>query len=277
MAFKDYIKRLFRYIIKGIPNNNVEVRVAQINYGKILCNRTILVTGGDRGLGFSIAKKCIEEGAKVIIVARNEEKLEKAVDVLGANCKCLKFDLENTSKLDDVILDANELFDTPIDSLICNAGISLHEKDILNVVQSEYEQQMKINLESPYFITQAFIKHNEDVAKSIIFMSSERGFQCDDVPYGLSKAALNSLTRGLARRFYKKGIRVNGIAPGITATDMTQVKQTQNMYAENQVAERYFIPEEIAEVTTFLLSDASKCISGEIIACDAGQYISSYY
>ena len=90
----------------------------------------------------------------------------------------------------------------------------------------------------------------------------------------MTKASINSLVGGLARRVYKKGIRVNAIAPGVTYTDMTKGEhEIVDDFANNSVAGRFLLPEEIAEVACFMVSDASKCISGEILYCDAGSHL----
>ncbi len=159
-----------------------------------------------------------------------------------------------------------------------NAGISLHEENIKYVSREGYEKQFTTNLESSYFLAKTFIENQKVNSKiNLLFISSERGFQCDDVPYGLTKCAINSLTRGLSRRFYKEGVRVNAIAPGITTSNMTGINNEDNLALDRVASERVFLADEVAEVALFLLSDASMCISGEVIACDAGEYISSYY
>lgn len=278
MNIKKYLKRVFTYIIKGVPNINVDVNIGQISPNNILKDQQILITGGGRGLGFEMAKKCINSGAKVIILGRNETTLQKASEQLGPNCKYHVFDIANiydiSSFMDKIFSDYKT-----IDALICNAGISLHENNILDVAIDSFEKQFQINLEGNYFLAQSYIKNNlsNNLGGNIIFISSERGLQCDDLPYGLSKAALNSLTRGLSRRFYKKGFRINAIAPGITASEMTGRSATENLFANELSSGRFFIAEEVAEIVAFILSDASKCISGEIIACDAGNYIGSYF
>lgn len=277
MELKKYVKRVGCFILRGVPNVNVTVNISQIVNGNVLAGKTVLITGGGRGLGLAMAKRCIQEGAKVLIVGRNESNLQKASSELGKNCSYLVFDVSNIQEIENFMDDAIRLMGH-IGCLISNAGISLHEANILDVSIDNFERQLNTNLKGSYFLAKAFIeRQSEDTSGNIIFISSERGNQCDDVPYGLTKAAINSLTRGLSRRFYRKNIRVNAIAPGVTASDMTGRKVDGNVFAEDQAAGRYFLPEEVAEVTVFLLSDASKCISGEVIACDAGQYISSYY
>lgn len=274
---KEYLKRVLYYIFKGVPQMQVQVNVSQIHYGGILSGKKILITGGNSGIGLAIAKKCISEGAKVLIVGRNEERLEKTAKELGEQCQFLQFDVSRIEEIEAFLENAGKKMGAELDALVLNAGISLHEENIFHVNIEDYERQFRTNLESAYFMAQSFLKKKEPKKEvSLLFMSSERGFQCDDVPYGLTKAGINSLVRGLSRRFYRDGVRVNGIAPGITVSGMTKIAPEDNLYLERVAPGRVFLPEEVAEVACFLLSDASKCVSGEIIACDAGEYLSSY-
>ena len=259
---KDYIKRLFKYILYGIPIQNVRVSTAKINYGEILLDKNILVTGGNSGIGYEIAKRCSEEGANVLIIGRNKDKLVEAAKKIK-KCKYLQFDLENINQLDSMYNKAESIIGGNFDCIVLNAGVSYHEKNIEDVTIKGFEDQIRLN---------KFIK-----SSNMLIVSSERGFQCDDVPYGLSKAALNSLTKGIAKRYYRDGIRINAIAPGITTSNMTKMKNDDNLYVDRISSGRAFLASEIAEVAVFLLSDSSKCISGEVIACDAGNYISSYF
>lgn len=275
---KEYIKRVLNYIFRGIPTNHVQVNVSQIQYGGILKGRKILITGGNSGIGLAIAKKCIAEGAEILIIGRNEQKLKETANALGEKCRYLQFDVSQIEEIDETMKKAAKLAGGEFDALVLNAGISLHEENILKVTVEDYEKQFQTNLESAYFMAQAFLRDKTPKKEaSLLFMSSERGHQCDDVPYGLTKAGINSLVRGLSRRFYRDGVRVNGIAPGITVSGMTNISENDNLYLERVAPGRVFLPEEVAEVACFLLSDAAKCISGEIIACDAGEYLSSYF
>lgn len=272
-----YIKRVLRWIIKGIPNVTVDVNISSVNNANLLKGKNVLVTGSSTGIGFEIAKKCIQNGAKVLINGRNKEKIQKALEGLGNRAEALLFDISNVYSSDEFIAQAKEKLNGDIDILVCNAGISFHEKDIMHVTIDGFNQQLDTNLKGAYFLAKSFIeKRKPEKEYCILFVSSERGFQCDDIPYGLTKASINSLVKGLSRRFYTSGIRVNGIAPGITVSEMTQINRG-NLFEERLASKRYFLPEEVAEVANFLISDASKCISGEVIACDAGEYISSYF
>lgn len=163
-----------------------------------------------------------------------------------------------------------------VDSVVLNAGISFHEGNILNVTQEGFDRQFNVNLRSGYFLAQAFINNKLDRQEkgNLLFLSSETAAKCVDIPYGLTKAAINSLVGGLARRVYQRGIRVNAIAPGVTYTDMTRGNRIiVDDFANNSAAGRFLLPKEIAEVACFLLSKASMCITGEILYCDAGNHL----
>lgn len=263
------------------PYNYVAVEVSQIYSGNVLSEKNIVVTGGNRGLGLAMAKKFISEGANVIIIGRDEELLVKVENELGEHCKHIKFDVTNIHEMGNLIAQCIKIFGGEIDCLVCNAGISLHESDITYVTIDGFDRQFNTNLRACYFLCQAFIEDKLSKTQSdsnILITSSETGDMCYDIPYGMTKAGLNTLTRALSRRFYSKGVRVNAIAPGVTLSDMTDyAKSDDGNLCRQCAAGRVFLPEEVAEVACFLLSDASKCISGEIIHTNAGNHLRPFW
>ena len=279
ISFKD-IKRAGKNLLKGNPIiSKINLEIVQKTPSEIFKNKKILITGGGRGLGFYIAQKCINEGAEVIITGRKEETLIKAVEKLGKNARYKVFDIENVEKIEEFYKDIMKEYGN-IDCLINNAGISLHENEITNVTIEGFNAQINTNLRGAYFLAKEYIKDiekNKDKYGNIIFISSERGAQCDQIPYGLTKVAINSLTEGLSRKYYSKGIRVNAVAPGVTASEMTGIDKDSNLYCEWNASKRFFIPEEVAEVVAFLISDYSKCISGEVIYTDAGNHLNPWW
>ena len=163
-----------------------------------------------------------------------------------------------------------------VDILVNNAGVSLHESSMLAVSEAQYDEQFDTNLKGAYFLTQDFIQYHIEHNKhsgSILFVSSERGQTVDTLPYGLTKAAINSLVQGLAYRYAKNGIRVNGIAPGVTASDMTGFKADGNLDCSYNHTERVYLPEEVAEIACFLVSDAARILNGQILVCNEGKTI----
>ena len=274
---KEYVKRGITYVISGVPQKIVKVPVAQIPYGGILEGKKILITGGSRGLGYAIAKRCLEEKAVVTITGRSKEVLEEAKKSLGnpENLFVFEHDVRQYDKDDELILNARRAMNG-IDCLINNAGVSVHNIDYSNCTEEQWDRQMDTNLKGVYFLTQAYMKYYEEVGKKsgkIINMVSERGLYGDDVPYGMAKRALISYTEGLARKLILKGVRVNAIAPGVTATEMTGYDPEDNLFRRYAVGRRVLLPEEIAEVALFMISDASNCISGQVIACNEGNHL----
>ena len=274
---KEYVKRGITYVISGVPQKIVKVPVAQIQYGGILEGKKILITGGSRGLGYAIAKRCLEEKAVVTITGRSKEVLEEAKKSLGnpENLFVFEHDVRQYDKDDELILNARRAMNG-IDCLINNAGVSVHNIDYSNCTEEKWDSQMDTNLKGVYFLTQAYMKYYEEVGKKsgkIINMVSERGLYGDDVPYGMAKRALISYTEGLARKLILKGVRVNAIAPGVTATEMTGYDPEDNLLRRYAVGRRVLLPEEIAEVAIFMISDASNCISGQVIACNEGNHL----
>lgn len=272
MSYKQYIKRGIRYILNGVPVKNVTANISYLQPDGRLSGRKIIVTGGGKGLGAAMATKFVSEGASVLISGRNENTLRSTADRIG--CKYLTLDMQNTAELDDFISEVDRMLGG-VDSLVNNAGISLHEPTFFDVTPETFDAQMATNLRGGFFLTQSFTRLllREKRKGNVLFVSSETGETVDIRPYGFTKAAVNSMVKGLACLFVKDGIRVNAIAPGITATDMTGLKAGGNLYLECNATERVYLPEEVAETACFLLSDASGCISGQIILCNNGRTI----
>lgn len=253
----------------------VKADIKYLTPNKRLENKRILITGGSRGLGFAMAKKFVSEGAVVLITGRNIERLKQVSEEIG--CKYILFDSTDFDKIDVFFKEATNVLGQ-IDVLVNNAGISLHEGTIRNVTKESYDAQFNTNLRSVYFLSQKFLEiyeNNHQQNGSILFLSSERGEYVDDIPYGLIKASVNSLTKGLSFLLRQSDIRINAVAPGITTTDMTGTTP-DNLYSRNYSTGRYYLPGEVAEVACFLISDAAKCISGQIIGCDNGYNANSY-
>lgn len=270
MSIKEYIKRGARYVFLGVPEYKTTVNIQVLEAQNLLKGRNIIITGGGRGLGYYIAKKSIDEGAKVLIAGRNEDTLKKAVDTLGKNASYLVADVSKVDEIDSFLERATELFGgSKIDSLVSNAGISLHEGDFRNVTEEDWDAQMNTNLKGNYFLVKKFVQYLEkqdDKKGNIVVITSERARRPDDLPYGLTKIATSSFIQRIAHKVIAEGIRINGVGPGVTESDMTGVTR-EHIHSESQAGKRFFVPEEVAEVVNFLLSDTSACISGEIITC----------
>lgn len=267
MGFIELIKRAVR---------RPQVTIAQVsclNPDRRLDGKRIVVTGGTGGIGQAMAKRFVAEGAKVLITGRNENKLKQISSELG--CEMIPLDVTCTEDFDAFVSHANGKLGG-IDCLVNNAGISLHES-FQTVTPEGFDQQVATNLKGPFFLSQkvlAYMEQNQ-VKGQVLFVSSETGETADIRPYGLTKAAVNSLVQGLAYLYAKQGIRVNAIAPGVTASAMTGFNADENLNCSYNVGGRAYLPEEMAEVAAFLLSDASGCISGQIITCNNGNTVNA--
>lgn len=276
MSIHTYISRGISYILHGIPVIRVTASINTLTPSRSLDGYKIIITGGGRGLGFAMAKKFITEGAKVLITGRNETTLIAAANEL--DCLYEVLDITRPELFEDFVHRAADRLGG-LNTLVNNAGISLHENSFFDVTPSTFDVQVDTNLKGAFFMTQAFIRHlkstGENLAGSILFVSSETGDTMDCRPYGYTKAAVNSMVQGLAYLFRKQHIRINAIAPGVTATDMTGAAKDGNLYAGEYGEGRVYLPVEVAQAATFLISPAAACISGQIITCNNAQTVNA--
>ena len=284
MGVKRIIRRIAKFILASQPESNIQVNIGQIHCGHILSNKNIVITGGSSGIGLAMAKKFISEGANILITGRNEKKMVAALNQLGQDkCRYIIADVCDVEHVSEFLQQAKDELGGRIDCLVSNAGVSLHENNYENVTIEGFDKQFNTKFRAGYFLGKAFLemktREKDVVDAQLLYISSETGDQVYDIPYGMTNAAINSLVGAFSRRVYKQGIRVNAIAPGVTLTDMTKdyaEASDGNMYRDC-ASERIFLPEEIAEVACFMLSDASKCISGEIIHCNAGNHLKTFW
>lgn len=247
----------------------LNVNIGYLNPGNLLLDHVVFITGAVGGMGRQIAQKCVNQGAKVILADVNEDKLIELENELGSNAKGICFDIRDIGKFPGILKEADSYFGH-IDCIVNNAGISLHEGDFINVIEQNWDDQFSINLKSPYFLLQAWVKYyRENKLKSgkVVMMASDTSGMGSSIPYGLSKVGISSLTHGLAKKLIREGIRINAMAPGTTLTPMTDDFTHGEVCRATTEGKRALFPEEIAELCVFLLSDLSTCISGNVFGC----------
>lgn len=275
MSLKLKIRRVISFLLHGRPKPTY-AKITYLHSNQQLVGKKIIVTGGGRGLGFSMAKKFVSEGADVLIAGRNMDTLMESAKEIG--CKYLQLDVRNVNGFSTFMDEADRILDG-VNCLVNNAGISLHENGYLDVNLDQFDSQFDTNLKGPFFLTQCFVnKCNEngiDCTKNVLFVSSETSMTVDERPYGLTKAAMNSLMQGLAYRYVNQGYRINAIAPGVTVSDMVGAKVDGDLTCGYNLTKRYYLPEEVAEVASFLLSDVSNCLNGQILVCNEGKTINA--
>lgn len=254
--------------------NQVITKITYSAPNERLKGKRIIITGGGRGLGASMAEKFVNEGADVLIVGRSEKSVKDTAEKLG--CKFMTLDVSKPEVFREFMQKADEKLGG-VNAIVNNAGISLHEASFFDVTSDTFDTQVDTNLKGCFFLTQEFIKliKSRHQGGVVLFTSSETGDTMDFRPYGFTKAAVNSMVQGLAYLFRKDGIRVNAVSPGITASDMTGIKVGCNIGSGEYATGRYYLPEEVAETACFLLSDASGCVSGQIITCNNAQTVNA--
>lgn len=283
MNVKSAIRKAARLVLASSPEKHVAVNVDTVAPGSVLAGKRVAITGGGRGLGLAMARRFASEGAEVVVSGRNREALDAAAVEVGPVAHAVVYDVSDVSAA-PAFLDACEAaLGGTVDCLVSNAGVSLHEGRYDRVTPEGFDKAFDTNMRGAYFLAQEWLRRKEaeegHAPAQLLIITSETGDQAYDIPYGMTKAAMNSFVRAASRRVYRQGIRVNAVAPGVTLTDMTKdyaEAPDGNLYRDC-ASGRTFLPEEVAEVALFLLSDASACISGEVIHTNAGNHISIWW
>lgn len=262
------MKKVLRKLLKIIGiNKEIYCTVSLVDCSNRLEGKNVVITGASSGIGAAIAIKASQEGANVLIIGRREEKLRGVKKECGNKCQYLVSDI---TKDVEILKKCLELFGEKIDILVNNAGIYIQHGE--DYTLQEFEKTIDLNLKVPFMLTQEYIGYckKNRVGGNVLMISSNRGIFGDTTPYGISKAGLNNFVNGFARDNTNSGIRINAICPGMVATEINNVDKKGNMFSGNPRYERVLMPEEIAEVAVFLMSDISQCINGAIIPCDGG-------
>ena len=252
---------LFRKLVRKTP---VVIKDVESN---LLKGKHALITGGNSGIGYAIAKKFKESGAEVVILARNPEKTKQKASEL--NCDYLIADVTDTEKLISVVSDY--IKDKQIDILVNSAGI-LDKEPMLGKTPQGYDAVMNTNLKAAYFMCQTIANHMlaKGIKGHILNISSSSSKRPGWGPYQLSKHGLNAMTEGFAMRLAPNGITVNGIAPGITATPMQDGNLVEGSLTYNNPMRRAQSPEEIANLAVFLASDLGNSVIGDTVMMTGG-------
>lgn len=247
----------------------LNVNIGMLSVGSLLEGHTVLITGATGGIGTCIAKQCVNQGANVILLGRNQEKLETLCSEIGPHAANICVDLRIISNFDHILNIADNFFGD-VDCIVNNAGISMHEGDFMNVTENTWDAQLTINLKIPYFLTQSWLRYYREkkmTSGRIVMMASDTSGMGSTIPYGISKVGIASFTHGLAKKVITEGIRVNAVAPGTTLTPMTEDFTHGEVCRETTQGKRVLFPEEIGHLCVFLLSDLSACISGNVFGC----------
>ncbi len=243
-----------------------------------LKGKNIFITGASSGIGKECAIKAAQLGAHVVLVARNQERLKQTLDSLS-NDNHLYFpcDVTISDLLEEVVRQAVEKLGK-ISGFIHSAGIEA-TIPLRNMNRGKFEEMFSVNVLAAFEIARLLSnkKYLDPAGSSFIFIGSVMGMlgEPGKVAYGSSKAALIGGTKSMAIELAPKNTRVNCIMPGVVETEMSaKLFQTIPEPSRQEIIKKHPLglgqPEDIAHLCMFLLSDASRWITGSAIPIDGG-------
>ncbi len=239
-------------------------------------NKNIIVTGATGGIGNSIVKNLIGQGANVLATGTRTEKLEE-LKKKYKQINILQFDISNHDKIEEFIDNATSKLGGKLDCIVNNAGIT---KDNLTIRMSyeEWSKVIDINLTSTFLMSKFSIKKMlKNKSGKIVNITSVVGHtgNVGQANYTASKAGIVAMSKSLAIEYAKKNINVNCISPGFIETAMTE--KIDEKFKESIIlkipSNRLGKPEDIANAVVFLISDQSNYINGETIHINGGLYL----
>ncbi|TCN35912.1 3-oxoacyl-[acyl-carrier-protein] reductase [Kribbella orskensis] len=227
--------------------------------------RSVLVTGGNRGIGLAIATAFKEAGDQVAVTYRSGEPPEGFLGV-----KCDVTDAEQVEAAFDTI----QAEHGPVEVLIANAGIT-RDALLLRMTDEDWDAVIATNLTGSFRVAKRAAKGMLRLRRGrIVFISSVVGLlgSPGQVNYAASKAGLVGMARSMARELGSRGITTNVVAPGFVETDMTAVlpEETQKQYLSQIPLGRFGLTDEIAKVVRWVASDEAGYITGAVIPVDGG-------
>lgn len=237
-----------------------------------LSGKIAVVTGGARGIGAAISKRLAADGATVILTySKSKDEAEKVVAGLGNKAKTYKADASEPSSLPAFAAQVLKDYGR-IDILVNNAGV-IGSGLIGEIDYAEYERTRSVNIDAVLALTNAVVAHMKEGGRIINISSvlGERSLMAGMSVYNATKFAVNGLTRSWARDLAPKGILVNAVQPGNTATDMNP-ENSEHSDATRSIIPlgRYGRPEEIAGAVAFFAGPDSTYVTGTTLTVDGG-------
>lgn len=272
-TFEEYwVKGSEETIIKSYHNQWDKIYNAHIG---TFSGKTVVITGGNSGIGKEAARAFLSHGANVIIIGRNKEKLQATCNEYKAygNIKHVQWDISNISNYEEKFSKLLTLTEGTIDVLVNSAGIWDNGRaDFFTVTENEFDDVININLKSTFFLCQFFAKYFIDnrIRAHIVNVASNVGTLPTVKPYGISKWGVIGLTKGLGLHLAEYGITVNGVAPGAVATPLSNWKEGDCPARRAARNGRIAFPCEIAEAILNLAGYTGENFIGEVVVCDGG-------
>jgi NAD(P)-dependent dehydrogenase (short-subunit alcohol dehydrogenase family) len=242
-------------------------------------NKVVVVTGASRGIGEAIAGACLDAGAKVVVASRKQADLDAVATALSSRGEVAAIACHTGKEADVTALfeRAVERFGR-VDGLVNNAATNPYFGPLIDTPEAAIDKTIEVNFKGYLYGARALIKHarTRDGGAAIVNIASVAGLRAAPMQgvYGMTKAAVVSMTQTLAFELGGSGIRVNAIAPGLVETKFAAAL-VSNPMIRDQVTKRtplgrHAQPAEIAGAAVFLLSDAASFTTGTVLAIDGG-------
>lgn len=249
--------------------------------GNRLADKVIWITGGSRGIGRAAAEACLAQGARVAISSRKPGPLEDAARSMAGDRPdaiiAVPCHMGQTEAI-TAALDHIESKLGPVDVLMNNAATNPHFGPMLSVTESMWDKTFDVNVKGAFTAIRAVAERmmKRGAAGSIINVASVQGLRASPLQgvYGMTKAAMISMTRTLAVELGPTGIRLNAVAPGLVDTKfasiLTSTPEIAKHFTERAALKRYATPDEITGILVFLASDESSFVTGQVHVIDGG-------
>lgn len=241
-----------------------------------LSGKNIVVTGGSRGIGLSIAQALSGAGARVLITGRSRESLSKAAEALPPETLTYAGDIADADAVSAMVAHAETALG-PVDVLVNNAGLNPYYKPLERTPLDEWQHIVDVNLTGTFLCIRDFgtkmLERGHGSIINITSVAAKTGLARSGA-YCAAKAGVEALSRSLAKDWAAKGVRVNNVAPGYVKTDLTAGlaanDSLRNMVEGRTPAGRLAEPGEMTGAVVFLASDAASYVTGATLAVDGG-------
>ena len=242
--------------------------------------KVAIVTGASRGIGEAIARSFAAAGAKVLLAARKIDGLQAVAGSLGPAARAFAGHTGKEAECVGIVRAALEAFGR-VDVLVNNAATNPYFGPLLDTEAGAWDKTFEVNLKGYFWLAREVARHltGRGAPGSIINVASVAGLEAAPLQgvYGMTKAAVLSMTKTLAFELGAAKIRVNAIAPGLVETRLASaIVQSESLLAEvmrKTPLQRHAQPEEIAGAALFLASDASSYMTGQAMVIDGGMTI----
>jgi NAD(P)-dependent dehydrogenase (short-subunit alcohol dehydrogenase family) len=247
-----------------------------------LNGKTALITGSSRGIGAAIARRLAADGAEVAVHYGKDEAAANgtvaAIRQSGGRAFALRAELGRDGDV-DLLFEGLErgLAGKPLDILVNNAAVMSYEATIEAATLADFDRAFAVNVRAPLFVVQRALRVMPDGGRIINVSSGVTWFAIPEVVYSMTKGALNVMTRSLALTQGRRGITVNTVSPGITATDMNGWlvgnREAQLRVAAMTALGRHGQPADIADAVAFFASDDARWVTGQTLEVNGGLFL----